>query len=126
MKRKTAPWVRKAEDDLAGARKLSRMKPPLRDLVCFHCQQCAEKYLKALHQELSIPFPKTHDLDTLLTPLLASAPELKALRKRLDALTSFAVEYRYPIVRARTRQMHSALRTVSVTRAVIRKRLGLS
>jgi HEPN domain-containing protein len=37
-----------------------------RDLVCFHLQQCIEKYLKARLNEAGIPFPKTHDLERLL------------------------------------------------------------
>ena len=52
MKRLTARWVRKADADEEGARRLARARPPLPDLVCFHCQQAAEKYLKALAQEL--------------------------------------------------------------------------
>ncbi len=43
MKRQTAKWVRKAEDDLIGARRLEQDRPPLYDLACFHCQQSAEK-----------------------------------------------------------------------------------
>ena len=42
-------WLRKAEADYAGALHLHRRKKhhSLPDLVCFHCQQAAEKYLKA-------------------------------------------------------------------------------
>ncbi|SRR6266545_6275408 len=65
MKRQTAKWVRKAEEDMEGARELGARKPPLRDLVCFHCQQAAEKYLKALLQELGAVVPKTHELEEL-------------------------------------------------------------
>src|SRR5688572_2297121 len=99
MKRQTWPWVRKAEDDLAAARALAARKPPLRDVVCFHCQQAAEKYLKALLQELSLPFPKTHDLENLLLLVLPHHATLKRLRRRLDALTNFAVDFRYPLAR---------------------------
>ena len=48
MKRKTMTWVRKAEDDWDAACELATRSPPLRDAVCFHCQQSAEKYMKAL------------------------------------------------------------------------------
>ena len=43
-----AEWVSKAEGDFAvvGILRRSR-KPGRRDAICFHCQQCAEKYLKA-------------------------------------------------------------------------------
>jgi hypothetical protein len=70
MKRTTLEWVRKAEADLVFARQGSRSKVPLHDGVCFHCQQCAEKYLKRLFEELGLGIPKTHDLDHLLTVLL--------------------------------------------------------
>ena len=66
MKRETARWVRKAEEDWRGVRDLTSAQPPLRDLVCFHCQQSAEKYLKSLLQELGAPVPRTHDLVALL------------------------------------------------------------
>src|SRR5262245_54303374 len=96
MKRQTAQWVRKAEEELTGARNLAGLTPPLRDLACFHCQQAAEEYLKALLQELSIVIPRTHDLDSLVGLLIVHHPTLKKLRRRLDSLTDFAVEYRYP------------------------------
>lgn len=125
MKRQTGPWVRKAEEDVQAARALAAQKPLLRDIVCFHCQQAVEKYLKALLQELSVSFPKTHDLELILDLLVPHDPTLRRLRRRVDALTSFAVEYRYPIVRAKTRQMRAALRTMERVRTELRARLGL-
>ena len=44
MNRLTARWVRKAEADVTGASELARAKLALNDLVCFRCQQAAEKY----------------------------------------------------------------------------------
>ena len=67
MKRETAKWVRKAEQDWEVAHKLAGETPPPRDIVCFHCQQAAEKYLKALLQESGLVVPKTHDLDIFST-----------------------------------------------------------
>jgi HEPN domain-containing protein len=32
------------------------------DTVCFHAQQCVEKYLKAFLVLEGIDFPKTHDI----------------------------------------------------------------
>src|SRR5689334_7753967 len=97
MKRQTGPWVRKAEDDFAGARRLAAETPPLRDLVCFHCQQAAEKYFKALLQELGAAVPKTHDLEELLGLLLPHDATLVRLKRGLDSLTQAAVDYRYPV-----------------------------
>ena len=43
-----AEWVDKAEADYQSAVALGRRrKAPLPDIVCYHCQQCVEKYLKA-------------------------------------------------------------------------------
>jgi hypothetical protein len=83
MKRQTAKWVRKAEEDWSGARKLADQKSPLRDLACFHSQQAAEKYLKALLQEAGAVVPKTHDLkdllDLLLPPTCGACPARNAI-----------------------------------------------
>ena len=52
MKNATRDWVRKAEADYRGALRLASAREPFHDLVAFHCQQSAEKYLKALLEEL--------------------------------------------------------------------------
>lgn len=52
MKPAVAEWVSKAEGDfLTGGRELRARKSPNYDAVCFHAQQCAEKYPKAVLQE---------------------------------------------------------------------------
>ena len=74
----THEWVTKAESDLRAAIYLlePRPKPPT-DAVCFHAQQCAEKYMKALLVFRGTDFPKTHDVEQLSALLPA------ALRPRL-------------------------------------------
>src|SRR5215216_2778931 len=96
MKRATREWVKKAEADFRGAASLARQTPPLHDLVCFHAQRCAEKYLKALLEGLGIAVAKTHDLDKLLTVLRPHHPDLGSTRRGLRFLTEFAVDTRYP------------------------------
>ncbi len=41
-------WIAYAEEDYSAAKTLYSLKKPLLSAVCFHAQQCAEKYLKAL------------------------------------------------------------------------------
>ncbi len=42
-------WIAKAEQDYRTVVALSRLRvAPVPDSICFHAQQCAEKYLKAL------------------------------------------------------------------------------
>jgi HEPN domain-containing protein len=125
MKRHTAQWVLKAEDDIEVARAVAALARPKRDAACFHCQQSAEKYLKALLQELGLVVPKTHNLLTLLHRLLPHDPTLAPLRVGLRSLTRYAVEFRYPGVRATARRMQSALRHAERVRRELRARLGL-
>jgi HEPN domain-containing protein len=60
-------WVSYAEEDLVMAKSALKRIKPLTTASCFHSQQCAEKYLKALLIAQNIEFPKTHDLPTLNT-----------------------------------------------------------
>jgi HEPN domain-containing protein len=84
-----------------------------------------EKYLKALLQELGIVVPKTHNLKEVLELLLPHDARLAASGRRVASLTKYAVEYRYPGLRATTRQMNSGLAVAERVRAAIRPRLGL-
>ena len=70
-KPEVAEWVEKAEEDYDGALVLMRQHTrPLPNLVCFHAQQCAEKYIKAALVNHKTSFPNTHDLITLHEYLL--------------------------------------------------------
>lgn len=100
----TREWVRKAEADLGHVDLAVRGRRRLYDGICFHCQQAAEKYLKALLQEAGQPIPRTHDLLALLTLPLPIHPTLRPLRRGLGFLTQFAVEHRYPGKDATRRQ----------------------
>ncbi len=96
MQSVTTEWVAKAEGDFTTAlREYRARKSPNYDAACFHAQQCAEKYIKALLQEDNIAFDKTHDLVKLLS-LLPPMLGLAALRGNLAMLSAAAVEYRYP------------------------------
>lgn len=125
MTPEAAQWVRYAEDGLLGARALATASRPLRNLVCFHCQQSAEKYLKALIQQLGLVVPRTHDLEELLDLLLPHEATLARRRRGLRSLTRYAVGFRYPGIRATSRQMQAALREAGTVRLELRARLGM-
>jgi HEPN domain-containing protein len=125
MKRETSRWVRKAEADIEGANDLAQAARPLHDLICFHCQQSAEKYLKAFLIELGVSFPKTHRLDDLLLLIRPHDASLGKLRRALVTLARFAVDYRYPDENATKREAVAALRQAKKVREQIRLRLGL-
>jgi HEPN domain-containing protein len=49
MRPLTAEWVAKAEEDFDLAKRERAVSPkPAFDAICFHAQQAAEKYLKAV------------------------------------------------------------------------------
>jgi HEPN domain-containing protein len=89
-------WVIKAENDLKTAihtLKLDHECPT--DVVCFHAQQCVEKYVKAFLTLQGIVFPKTHDIEELFRLLprdLEAAWDVEHQR----AFTRYATVTRYP------------------------------
>jgi len=125
MRKTTREWVRKAEHDFRGASKLHADKGGLNDLVCFHCQQCIEKYLKALLEETGLNIPRTHDLLRLLVDLQPTCPILVKLRRAFTILSEYAVDVRYPGDQSTKRQASSALRWTIKCRLLLRKTLGL-
>ncbi len=62
---------------------------------CFHCQQAAEKRLKALLAMFADNFPKTHDISHLLSLAEAYCPALKELPDEVMLLGDYAVSVRY-------------------------------
>jgi HEPN domain-containing protein len=125
MNTRTRQWVRKAEADHRTVELIVAEGQSLPDQVCFHCQQSAEKYLKALLEELGQAIPKTHDLDELLVLLLPHHAQLVALSVGLSFLTTFAVAARYPGFNANARKAARAMRWESKVRAACRKLLGI-
>ncbi len=63
-------WFKKADEDLYSAQQLLKSEGYLSiSVICFHCQQAAEKYLKGFLVYRNIEFKKTHDLLYLLSLL---------------------------------------------------------
>jgi len=89
-------WLAKARSDLLSAdNNLASERVPY-DTVCFHCQQAAEKILKAYLAASGQSAPRTHDLLLLLEKVLPLSGSADALRDALAILMPYAVEIRYP------------------------------
>jgi HEPN domain-containing protein len=73
-----------------------RYKTPLTVSACFHAQQCAEKYLKALLVAKGQTFPKTHDLPALSTLCAQAGVLVEVSPAQLGTLSLYAVQGRYP------------------------------
>jgi HEPN domain-containing protein len=119
LKKLTREWVTKAEEDSSVAAGLSRRRKVPANTVCFHCQQSAEKYLKAVLQERNVHFGKTHDLEALLQSAATLEASLILLANDVQLLSDYAVKYRYPGSNATVRQAKDALLALRRIRAAI-------
>jgi HEPN domain-containing protein len=117
-------FLRKAEHDLGSAR-LLLTGDNLFDSVCFHCQQLAEKSIKAVLTHKSIRFKKIHDLDVLLS--LLDDPEFNSVRSYALILNSYAVDARYPgdYVEPVQEEAEEALRMAIEIYELVKKKLGI-
>ena len=89
-------WIEKAENDLKNAEHVLTLgEDGPTDTVCFHAQQLVEKYLKALLAWEQIDFPKTHDIEKLIS-LLPETLRPELLKAEQNLLTAYATVIRYP------------------------------
>jgi HEPN domain-containing protein len=122
----TSEWVQKAESDYVAVCILRRSRKPGRlDAICFHCQQCAEKYLKGRLNEAGISPPKTHDLALLLRMNLPLQPLWAPMELALRDLSNYAVAIRYPDKPGSKSDAAEAFRVCAKMRQLSRTSLGL-
>ncbi len=119
-------WIEKAEEDFKAALTLLRQrKGPARNVICFECQQCAEKYLKGFLVRHRISFPKTHDLRELTEQCIKVDNTFTLIAPRVVLLKNYAVPYRYPGADATMDDAREAAAIMKEVRKFVRARLGL-
>jgi HEPN domain-containing protein len=89
-------WLAKADNDLRSAAVDLAAEPPLVEDALFHCQQAAEKAMKAFLTAHDTTFRKTHDLDELASACEQIDASLRDALNPARELTVFAWEFRYP------------------------------
>ena len=89
-------WMEKADRDIEVAKRELKISDPLTDIICFHAQQSAEKYMKAYLIFLDIEFQKTHDVEDLVVVAGEKDPSILKFKDSGAELSAFAVEARYP------------------------------
>ncbi len=87
-------WLLKSQRDLAAARVLFQHQ--LFDTTVYHCQQSAEKALKAYLVYQQVILQKTHNLVVLLESCIKFDADFEVLRDSAESLTPYATEFRYP------------------------------
>lgn len=89
-------WLAKARSDLATARLLIKGDEPYLDTGSYHCQQAAEKAIKAWLTAVEVIFVKTHSLEVLIRLCLPTAPGMERFIDHAVELSPLATEFRYP------------------------------
>ena len=89
-------WLTKAASDLRSARILGSTDEAPLDTAIYHCQQTAEKAVKAFLVSRAIAPEKTHDIRRLTLEAATHEPRFNELLTFAAALTPYAWEFRYP------------------------------
>ena len=122
----TLEWIQKAEGDYRTAQWLQQAPDPVYDSICFHAQQCIEKYLKAWLQEANIPVPRTHNLEELLVLIVPTLPAWSDWQPDFKIITAYAVDPRYPGDSATTDNTQHAVHICDEVRQAVRTQLKLA
>jgi HEPN domain-containing protein len=94
--KETKRWLVRAAEDLRAAEHGFGADPPLLGTIVFHCQQAAEKSVKAFLVWYERPFRKTHDLVELGQQCVGLDASLEPLLRKAAPLTEYAWKFRYP------------------------------
>lgn len=120
-------WIQKAEADFNTATALLKLQTDiaLTDIVCYHCQQCAEKYAKAYLVHHAIEFVRTHNLLELLAHCREHDEALAAIHPDMTLLNNYSVDVRYPGRFTSLEEAEDAVAAATNVRNIFRARLGL-
>ena len=104
-------WKEIADSDLnLAVFSAQNMKPIPYAIICYHCQQAVEKYLKWFLVLHDIEPPRIHDLEELEKLCEAIQPEFSAIYEKCTVLSGYAVQTRYPNeIRVEKQDMDKAL-----------------
>lgn len=99
MGQESNQWIDMAEMDYGVAEHLYKTYYPKPcEIICYHCQQSAEKAIKAvmLFSGISGGMPKVHDLSFLLNQIKNTVKLDEIYYDYADELTPYGVSARYP------------------------------
>ena len=102
----------------------SQLKPKF-EIVCYHCQQCAEKLLKGYIASNKGRLQKTHDLVVLCETCSTFDPDFETIINQYSDLTIYASEVRYPnLLEIENYHMIKAIENVSIIRDFVTHKLS--
>ena len=92
-------WLEVAKTDLGVAKHLNQLyNPKPLEIICYHCQQAAEKAVKAIIIANGVQggLPKKHNLSFLLEQVKNMVPIPEKYYDYADVLTPYGISARYP------------------------------
>ena len=90
-------WFNFADSDYDSAIILNNAHRKHNEIICYHCQQAVEKYLKAFLCYKGIIPPKIHVLEALCALCSEFDSSFNNIAKDCSYLSPFAVQARYPL-----------------------------
>jgi HEPN domain-containing protein len=90
-------WLRFADNDLDSALFLNTAVRKHHEIICYHCAQAAEKYLKAYLISQNIIPKKTHDLVYLNKSCQSFDADFSKILDECAILDRFSSDMRYPL-----------------------------
>ena len=89
-------WLTRSLHDLRSAQRLANDDEPILDTAVYHCQQAAEKAVKAFLVYHDTRFEKTHDIEPLVDAASSIEPSFSDWIASAQLLTPYATAFRYP------------------------------
>jgi len=120
-------WHDYANNDLIAAKYLLGLHPLKLEIISYHCQQSAEKILKAFLISKDIEPPRTHDLRLLWRMCEELGDGFDDIENECVRLSAYGVQARYPLeIELTESDMQQALSDADHIMAFISQRLELS
>jgi len=120
-------WFKVAETDLASAEFLQGMRPIPIEVICYHCQQTAEKHLKGFLALKGEAIEKIHDLVRLNKMCRKYAEDFETIEEDCLMLTDYAVNVRYPFpMDVNEADMHLALKSARKIRDFVSGKVDIN
>jgi HEPN domain-containing protein len=117
-------WFEYADNDFEAATILSEQLKPRYEIICYHCQQCAEKMLKGYIAYNNGRLQKTHDLVVLCETSAKYDVEFETILEICSDLTIYASEVRYPnLMQIENYHMKKAIENAKIIREFILKKV---
>ena len=89
-------WIKFADIDLESAKHLLTMKPMPNEIICYHCQQAVEKFLKAYIIYCGEEIEKIHNLLALNNTCKKYDKSFEELEQKCSKLNGYSTIVRYP------------------------------